>query len=523
MRKFQRFFGVSFLAVLLATLFCGPAFSDSLMPTQNAVVIGGTGYSETNLVVAKGADFVIKPTLNIPTAHQGHRGTLYVYAQVGDSFYSMDDMEKWTAVSKDSLKPLKRLTLGSTLTISIISGNFGAFDGAISLYYAYELFDSPLFFGNMMNVKFSDIAANLKEYLDGNVEMGIPGISMAVEIPHEGKWLGTSGLSDIYKGTALTSEDKFRVGSITKTFTSLTVLQLAQEGKINLDASMETYIPGKIHEPYDPSAITVRELLNHTNGIFDYTHDFENLLVPSTLYPTMPWTEEEVLAIVQANEKISEPGEFWSYTSTGFYLLGLIVEEVTGNKWEDEVTNRFIKPLNLTHTSVPESPDTSIPAPYAHGYLDLYDFTEGNVGEEGVLVDYSMQDPSLSWSSGNIISTPEDLIVWINAIGSGKLLNKEYQSELLTYVDAGVNLKFGLGIAYRPLTGTLRHIGGITGYTSVMDYQIEKGFPVAICTNLNSMPVNDIMDYALGIITGVDMSEMTREARSKEPEIVQKW
>ncbi|MFI9273367.1 serine hydrolase domain-containing protein [Kitasatospora sp. NPDC052896] len=234
-------------------------------------------------------------------------------------------------------------------------------------------------------------------------------------------WRGSSG--DTVTGRKVADNAHFHIGSISKTFESVVILQLAAEGRIDLDQSVQSYLPGLIPAGFAP--ITVRELLTMTSGLPDVfeggpvltadqqiaehlqyrTFDDE---IEGTLRPTgRPWPTAHFA-----------PGTEQQYNSLGFRIGGALIEHITGRSYKDEVTSRILEPLHLDQTSVPED-DPTMPTPYLHGYL---------VNSQGQPVDVSEQggDPS------NMISTPADLDHFISALFKGELLPPAQLNEMFT-------------------------------------------------------------------------------------------
>jgi len=310
----------------------------------------------------------------------------------------------------------------------------------------------------------------------------VPGGALAVIRPNDDALVFTTGFSDKENQVVMEKDATFRIGSVTKTFTALATMQLAQSGEITLDQTIEELLPGILGEQYHPQEITVRHLLNHTAGVFSFTGDVMNWMVPYLLDPSVTFTPLELIGIANLYQPTGPIGSEWHYSNTHYILLGLIIEDVTGNTWEEEVRTRFIDPLGLQHTTVPETGDESMPSGYAHGYTNLYIETGGAAGGDS-LVEFSEIEPSTTWSSGNMISSVGDLARWAKAIAEGELLNDEYQGELLTFFDVSDNIKMGLGIVREADYRILGHRGQIEAYDCAMMYMEDLGISTASCVN----------------------------------------
>jgi len=315
---------------------------------------------------------------------------------------------------------------------------------------------------------------------------GIPGAIVYVEVPGEGKWEAALGLADIETGEAMDLANVFRVGSITKTFTSTVVLQLVDEGLFSLDDTlasfaMEPAVPGE-------DEITVRMLLNHTSGLFEYTavEGFQELQAEDLL---RKWAPGELVAFAASHEPYFPPGRGWQYSNTNFILQGMIVEQVTGNSLAGEIATRIADELGLAQTILPAQPQLG--GKHSHGYLYAADMGDAQEGEEDELVDVTDSfDPSWSWGAGAMISDLEDLGVWVKALVEGDLLGGEVQRQRLTTVEAWQGSDYGLGIA--EYAGFWGHPGDLPGFSSAMMYNPDSG--AVIILNLNKNPNN--IDFA---------------------------
>lgn len=258
----------------------------------------------------------------------------------------------------------------------------------------------------------------------------------------------------------------FRTGSTTKTFVSTVILQLVGEGKLSLDDSLEHWLPGVIQgNGYDGSQITVRQMLNHTSGIFDYTFDddfFATLDTPQSFQANRfrTYTPEQLIDIALAHPPVFEPGTNWEYSNTNYVVAGEVIKAVTGKAWDVEVRQRIIKPLGLTGTSSPRTNPT-LPIPFALGY-HLY----GN--DDDVYTDTTLHNMSWAGSTGDMITTTKDENRFLRALMSGKLLRPTQLAEMKTIVPLGEGAGYGLGLVWLSLPcderGFWSHDGGTVGY-----------------------------------------------------------
>lgn len=221
-----------------------------------------------------------------------------------------------------------------------------------------------------------------------------------------GCWHGTSGIAEAGSARPVPPAGRFRIGSMTKTFTAAVALQLVAEYRLDLEQTVQHYLPGLL--PVDYPAITVRQVLTYTSGVngtsvpFKQTdwflaHRFDHWPPGSQLDLTRP------LAF--------PPGTAQRYGNADYWLAGLLIERVTGHRWEREVTDRIIRPLHLTGTSAPHD-DPVIAGPHAHGYEIV----------DGAWVDVTAANPSLQWSAAAIISTAPDLDAFLVALFTGRVV-----------------------------------------------------------------------------------------------------
>lgn len=352
----------------------------------------------------------------------------------------------------------------------------------------------------LLNIPGSDIDLEMRQLIRETVETyDIPGAVMVIATPDGLEWAGRSGVSDVINNTRLTISTKFRSGSVTKSFTGMAIAQLVQEGVLRLDDSLETWLPGVVPSPtpeeevsgeytgYNANHITIRNLLHHTSGLSDYTDDDDFLMTLCT-EPETQMTPRELTDIAVSHPPLSYPeNPEFNYSDTNYILLGMIIEEATGNSWESEVRQRFVEPLGLFNTIVPETGETVIPEAYAHGYTDLHEYSGGVIGEENILADYSVLDPSLTWASGNIISTPADMAQWIRAVAEGELLDAENQNMMMTdmYLMETDPIEYGYGITENLSYGLIGHEGHIIGYDSAMQYHQETRTAITVSSNRN--------------------------------------
>lgn len=321
----------------------------------------------------------------------------------------------------------------------------------------------------------ADTVQNLQQIVDSKrSSFGLPGVVVGVWIPGQGEWVYASGVSNSTTGQQLTTADKMRIASVTKTYTATVVLQLIMEGKLTLDTTLDRFAP------YVPLAnqITIRYLLNHTSGIATYSAEtFTEILRKN---PKTVWTPRQLVDLGISQPAKNAPGEKHSYSNTNYILLGMIIEQITGNKAEDEVQRRVLGPLLMGASLFPSVGMTSIPAPYSHGYWPQ----ENGDG----LSDITEIDPSSHWTSGAIISNVYDLRIWGEALAKGSLLSPAMQDQRLIWVNNpnDSNKFYGLGIMkYGEFLG---HDGTMPGFESLVYHLPSRNATIVVLANTLSPP-----------------------------------
>ena len=303
--------------------------------------------------------------------------------------------------------------------------------------------------------------ARLRALLDELVTDGAPGVLALVDDGPGPAWTGASGQARLDPRVPLRGSARFRVGSITKTMIATVVLQLVGAGTLRLDDSVERWLPGLVPNGV---AITVRQLLNHTSGIFNYTDDpaFLGALFTD---PTQTRSPQSLVAVATAHPPLFPPGAGWSYSNTNYILAGLIIQAATGHSPQRELNRRIFTPLGLHGTSFPVT-DRGITGYHAHGYL-----LPGNpfVPTSQPLDVTTLINPSWAWTAGAVISTAGDLARFYGALLGGRLLSPALLTQMETTVPINPVFGYGLGLySTRTVCGTVwGHNGSVPGYNSV--------------------------------------------------------
>ena len=302
-------------------------------------------------------------------------------------------------------------------------------------------------------------AESLKARAQGLVEAGYPAALAAVS-DSKGESAGVAvGKGSLETGQAPPMDGEVRIGSNTKTFVAVVVMQLVQEGKVGLDEPIETYLPGLIKgEGIDGSRITVRQLLQHTSGL----PDFDETLFGTTdvfQYRHHYVTPRDVLDSALSKPAQFEPGAQWKYTNTNYIVLGMLIERVSQRPVGEQIDERIVKKLGLSHTYFPAPGEEKIRGTHPQGY---------HLSAGGKLEDITEMDPAWAWAAGAMVSTPSELNTFFQAVFDGRLLSQASIDEMKKGVDTGAGgAVYGLGLIGTPLScgGTSwGHNGGIHGY-----------------------------------------------------------
>ncbi|MEU2230809.1 serine hydrolase domain-containing protein [Streptomyces vietnamensis] len=273
----------------------------------------------------------------------------------------------------------------------------------------------------------------------------------------EGSWQGSAGVHDLETNAPADPAARFRAGSVTKVFTAATVLQLAVEGRIDLDRTARSYLPDLIPDRY--ATVTVRQLLNHTHGI--PAADMPGETVEEWYANRFDvHTPEELVRSATAQPREFAPGTQQHYLNIGYTIAGLIVERVTGDSYEHQVERRILRPLGLRNTYFPRGA-AEITGPYNHGYQTMR-LDDGTTG----LRDVSEWGTSEAWAAGDLVSTTADLEHFTKALFKGRVVRGPLLEEMFTLpkvpdFQSGDPAAFSVGLSMKKLGG--REVWGKTG------------------------------------------------------------
>ncbi|MEV6294128.1 serine hydrolase domain-containing protein [Streptomyces sp. NPDC051896] len=299
--------------------------------------------------------------------------------------------------------------------------------------------------------------AGLAAALRSAVDRGAPGA--LARIDDQGRtYEATRGVADLSTGRAISADDRFRVGSVTKTFSAVVLLQLADEQRLALDAPVNRYLPKLLPD----DRITVRQVLSHRSGLYDYTDDlFADSVSGFEAVRNKVFTYRQLVALSLKKPRTNEPGAAYSYSNTNFVVAGMLIEKLTGHSVRTEYEDRIFRPLHLRDTFYVH-PETGIPGRYARGYL-----TPDKAGDP--LVDATEQTVSWAQSAGAIISSARDLDTFSSALLGGRLLSTARLEEMEHFTRVDTTTSYGLGLRRRDLpcgVSVYGHTGVVQGYST---------------------------------------------------------
>lgn len=299
-----------------------------------------------------------------------------------------------------------------------------------------------------------------------------PAVSVAVLRGTDTLVMKGYGLATLTPITQASASTVYRIGSITKQFTSAAIMRLIERGKLSLDDPMSKYLPDV---PLHGHTVTIRQLLNHTSGIHSYTssRDWQGTWEQDL-------TPRQVVSFVDKDTFDFAPGTRWLYNNTGYVLLGMIIEKVTGEKYASYLQHDLFTPLGLKQTSYCPSKPTD-PA-FAAGYAS-------RSGTPRPAAYLSMTHP---FAAGALCSTVRDLVVWQRALAGGRVVNARSYA-LLTTADTlndGRRLAYGFGLVPGRLGthGSIGHGGSVNGFTTSSAYFPDDSVNVVVFTNSDGGP-----------------------------------
>ena len=313
----------------------------------------------------------------------------------------------------------------------------------------------------------------------------IPGASAAVIFPDGSSWTYGTGLARLDPAQPAAADTLYSVGSITKTFVTAAIMELAQDGALSIDDPLSTWMP----DFPNAAQITLRQLLGHTSGVADFfeSPDYNALVIND---PSHGWTPQEVLDKLVGAPYFA-PGTGYHYSNTGFLLLGMVIEQVSGESLGDVLSGRFLGPLGLSKTYFQGSGAPPAGAAVGHSATTGLDISDGT--------DYrpTLSEGTIAWAAGGIVSDAADIANWGRALYGGGLVSPDSLAQMEDYNYAPASLQsYGLGTRTR-LFGTERlfgHSGTLRGFYGAMWQFPDSDLTIVVLTNKGRIDPNVIVD-----------------------------
>jgi len=300
------------------------------------------------------------------------------------------------------------------------------------------------------------------------------------------------GLANMEWNIPNTPDTKFRIGSITKQFTSMLVMQLVEQQKIDLQGKLTDYLP--YYRQDTGQKVTIHHLLTHTSGIPSYT----SLPQFSEEVSRDPYPVDEFITKYCSGDLEFEPGSQFSYNNSGYFLLGAVIEKVTGKTYEEVLAENILRPLGMKDTGY-DHHDTIIPG-RAAGYSRDFD------GYENA----PYLDMSLPYAAGSLYSTVEDLSIWDQALYSDKLLSKKMKDVLFKPHVSAMGAHYGYGWVVgqkgfpksKEKVTSVAHGGGINGFNTLIERLVDQKHLIVLFNNTGGAPLAAIGDGIRNILYG---------------------
>jgi D-alanyl-D-alanine carboxypeptidase len=312
------------------------------------------------------------------------------------------------------------------------------------------------------------------------------------------------GYSQINPKKPLTAANRFRIGSITKMFTAVMILQLVEEGKLKLTDTLDKFFP----QIPNAKKITIVQILSHRSGIPNVRRDQNS----QGNVNTTPITKDEILALIVKATPDFEPDSKQSYSNSGYQVLGLILEKLTGKPYGEALEERITSKIALKDTyTATGNIDVNKNEALTYMYRDGGDWRQ-----------MPETHPSILFSAGAIVSTPNDLAKFIQALFDGKIVSKENLDQMKTIRDGD-----GLGLGMEPFTFAGKtfygHAGGGDNYGAWLAYEPEEKLAVAYTTNAKVHPVKDIVSGVIDVYYNKPFQIPAFETIAVSPEVLDRY
>lgn len=377
-----------------------------------------------------------------------------------------------------------------------------------------------------MEVSYSECSQNLNEGIqqiidENRIKYKIPGLEVSVSFPSEDVPRDfVSGTTTLDGTVPIQSNHLFQIGSETKSFIAVVILQLEAEGRLSIYDPIGSYLK---NIPVAWQSVTIQQLLNHTSGIFNYTQVPEFWQAMKDGDFKKQWSSDELVGFTKEKELNFSPSLGWSYSNTNYVLAGMLVETVTGKSIEEELNTRLLQPLHLTNTYYySQAYSDDVLKRMAHGYSSFGVFSE----EPNDIVDKNM-----SWgnAAGALLSTSHDTAIWLrHLLADNKLLNYTQRQELISFVDTengqplppqSNKMGYGLGVVkFNSAAGEYwGHGGGTLGFISHMYWLKSNDVVITVIVNHVDKSEMDGLGssaIAMDLINFIQHSDTTKQCQA---------
>lgn len=342
------------------------------------------------------------------------------------------------------------------------------------------------------------VALELQRLIEEGVANGIPGISAAVATRDGVVWSGVAGLADLQSDIPVQPNMLFGIGSITKTFFAVVILQLVEEGRLNLGATSASILGPAVDGIPNADKATIAQLLNHTSGVPSWEDDpiWISDGRGTTLDAGHIWGKAETLQYIKGHKPLFAPGEAYSYANTNFTLLGMIIEEVTGKEAVDEIHLRVLDELSLEDIHL-EGFEPVPPEQLPHRYHWATPAFRRNAGVNAAfsevrpnLIDASSSNLSVEWTAGGMVASARDLALYGAALRDGQLLKPESMVFLTEWFPVSDNEQVGHNIfrnEYPDGPALIGHDGSVLGFTGSLYWVEGADVVVAVVCNVGTV------------------------------------
>ena len=335
----------------------------------------------------------------------------------------------------------------------------------------------------------------------------LPGVSIA--IVQDGKVVKAQGygLANVELSVPATEKTVYQLASVTKTFTAAAIMMLIEEGKLSLDDKISKHLTDL---PKAWESVTVRQLLNHTSGIKSYTSVRDFIKTARKDY-----SHREILDLVTKEPVDFAPGEKWLYNNTGYFLLGMLIEKVTGKTYGEFLTERIFKPLGMSQTRTND----------LHAIIP--NRAQGYEWEGGVLRNGEYVSPTQPFSAGMLVSSVSDLVKWDAALVPDKLLKKSILEQMwtATKTSKGGTADYGFGWQVDKVNGhrLLAHGGGIPGFSTQISRFVDDRLTVIVLTNSGNGSAGALAQGIAGRILPVLLKKAEVPIADNDPQATERF